>query len=173
MRAYNVVLDGAAVEVGIEPLSGGRYRVVIGGASHDVDARTVGGDFLSLIVDDRTRDIALFADGGVWELHGKDRRHHLLISDGRRKAWLRSGAGEASAGPVVVKAAMPGKIVQVEVKEGDRVAPGTGLLIIEAMKMENEIRSEGTGIVKAVRVKPGDAVERDAVLIEIGAVESQ
>jgi pyruvate carboxylase subunit B len=66
---------------------------------------------------------------------------------------------------------MPGKIVQVEVKEGDRVAPGSGLLIIEAMKMENEIRSEGTGIVRAIRVKPGDAVERDAVLIEIDPAE--
>ena len=171
MKTYNVVLDGAAAEVGIQPLSGGRYQVVIDGTTYDVDARTVGADFLSLIVDNRTRDLALSPNGGVWELHGKDRRHHLLISDGRRKAWRRSGAGSGPAGPAVVKAAMPGKIVQVEVKEGDRVAPGSGLLIIEAMKMENEIRSEGTGIVRAIRVKPGDAVERDAVLIEIDPAE--
>jgi biotin carboxyl carrier protein len=171
MKTYNVVLDGAAAEVGIKPLSGGRYRVVIEGTIYDVDARAIGPDFLSLIVDSRTLDIAFSPDGEAWELHGKDRRHHLLFSDGRRKAGWESGAGAGAAGPAVVKAAMPGKIVQVEVKEGDLVAPGTGLLIIEAMKMENEIRSEGTGIVKAIRVKPGDAVERDAVLIEIGPAE--
>jgi len=171
MKTYNLVLDGAAAEVGIKPLSDGRYRVIVDGTSYDIDARTIGADFLSLIIDNRTRDIALSPDGGVWELHGKGRRHHLLISDGRRKAWLRSGAGSGLSGPVVVKAAMPGKIVQVEVREGDRVAAGTGLLIIEAMKMENEIRSEGTGIVRTIRVKPGDAVERDAVLIEIGPAD--
>ena len=171
MKTYNMVVDGAAAEIGIKPLSSGRYQVVIGGMSYDVDARMVGADFLSLIVDNRTRDFAFFPDGEGWELHGKDRRHHLLVSDGRRKAGWGSGAGASAAGPAVVRAAMPGKIVQVEVKEGDRVAPGTGLLIIEAMKMENEIRSEGPGVVKAILVKPGMAVERDAVLIEIGPAE--
>jgi biotin carboxyl carrier protein len=169
MKTYSVILDGAAAEIGIKPLSGGRFQVGIDGTNYDVDAQAIGPDFLSLIVDNRTRDFAFSPDGEAWELHGKDRRHCLLISNGRRKAgW---GSGACAAGPAVVRAAMPGKIVQVEVKEGDRVAPGTGLLIIEAMKMENEIRSEGTGIVKAIRVKPGDAVERDAVLIEIGPAE--
>jgi len=164
MKTYNVVLDGAAAEVGIQPLSGGRYQVVIDGTTYDVDARTVGADFLSLIVDNRTRDLALSPNGGVWELHGKDRRHHLLISDGRRKAWLRSGAGSGPAGPAVVKAAMPGKIVQVEVKEGDRVAPGSGLLIIEAMKMENEINAHRDGVVQSLTSGPGQPVRTGQVI---------
>jgi biotin carboxyl carrier protein len=171
MKTYSVVLDGAASEVGISALPGGRFRVVIGGATHEVDACLVAPDVLSLIVDHRSRDFTLQPNGAVWELHGRERSHYLMVPDPRKKPGLRAGAGSGGGGPVTVRAAMPGKIVQVEVKEGDLVAAGTGLLIIEAMKMENEIRSEGAGVVRAVRVKPGMAVERDAVLIEIGAAD--
>jgi len=62
---------------------------------------------------------------------------------------------------------MPGKIVRVHVKAGDRIAPRSPLLIIEAMKMENEIFSRKGGIVRAVHIAPGQAVESDALLVEI------
>ena len=169
MKKYSVVLDGAAAEVEIGALPGGRYRVVVGGAAREVDARLVAPDTLSLLVDNRSGDFALVPSGPVWELHGKERSHYLMVPDPRKK--LGRPAGGATGGPVTVRAAMPGKIVQIEVAEGDRVAAGTGLLIIEAMKMENEIRSEGPGIVTSVRVKAGMAVERDAVLVEIGPAE--
>ena len=170
MKKYSVVLDGAAIEVEIGVLPGGRYRVVIDGISHEVDACLVAPDSLSVIVDAKSADFALQPNGPVWELHGKERSHYLMVPDPRKKLGGRPGSG-ADGGPVTVRAAMPGKIVQVEVAEGDRVAAGTGLLIIEAMKMENEIRSEGPGVVKAILVKPGMTVERDAVLIEIGPAE--
>jgi biotin carboxyl carrier protein len=172
MKKYAVVIDGAATEVEIAALPGGRFRVVIGGVAHEVDACLVAPDSLSLIVDSKSADFALQPNGPVWELHGKEHSHYLMVPDPRKKLGGRPGSG-AAGGPVTVRAAMPGKIVQVEVMEGDHVAAGTGLLIIEAMKMENEIRSEGPGVVKAVRVKPGMAVERDAVLIEIGPAEEE
>jgi biotin carboxyl carrier protein len=66
-----------------------------------------------------------------------------------------------------IRAPMPGKVIRVEVKVGDRVNPGTGLVILEAMKMENEIKSAGTGVVEEVRVESGKAVEKGELLISI------
>ena len=65
-----------------------------------------------------------------------------------------------------IKAPMPGLIIDLRVKEGDRVTTGDPLLILEAMKMENIIKASGTGIVKSVKVKKGDSVEKNQVLIE-------
>jgi pyruvate carboxylase subunit B len=60
---------------------------------------------------------------------------------------------------------MPGKVIAVLVAEGDSVEKGQGLAIVEAMKMENEVHSPIAGVVKEIRVKPGDTVEGGAVLV--------
>ncbi|NTV94602.1 MAG: biotin/lipoyl-binding protein, partial [Thiobacillus sp.] len=90
----------------------------------------------------------------------------------------RKSAGKAGAAPAAgkrprpthaghVTTAMPGTIVDVKVKVGDKVKAGDGVLIIEAMKMENEVQSAVTGTVVAVFVAKGDAVTPDQVLVEI------
>jgi biotin carboxyl carrier protein len=66
---------------------------------------------------------------------------------------------------------MPGKVVKVLVAEGDSVDAGKPLVVVEAMKMENELVAEAPGVVKKVYVQPGDAVEGGAKLISIGPVE--
>lgn len=67
----------------------------------------------------------------------------------------------------LLRSPMPGKITKVLVAEGELIEAGQGVLILEAMKMENEIKSPAAGIVKAIRVKDADAVEKNAILIEI------
>jgi len=62
---------------------------------------------------------------------------------------------------------MPGLIVRVNVEPGDRVQSGQGLVVMEAMKMENELRAQAAGTVKAVHAKPGSAVEKGALLVEL------
>jgi pyruvate carboxylase subunit B len=62
---------------------------------------------------------------------------------------------------------MPGLVVRVAVAPGDQVAAGQGVLVMEAMKMENELRAAAAGTVKAVKVSPGTAVEKGTVLIEL------
>jgi biotin carboxyl carrier protein len=62
---------------------------------------------------------------------------------------------------------MPGLIVRINVTVGATVAPGQGLVVMEAMKMENELRAASTGVVKSIRVAPGTAVERGATLVEL------
>lgn len=75
-------------------------------------------------------------------------------------------AANAGGGSAVISP-MPGVILDIKVKEGDSVSEGQAVIILEAMKMENEIVSEFTGTVSAIRVKKGDTVDTDAVLVEI------
>lgn len=81
-----------------------------------------------------------------------------------------NGAGSSGGGPGArsrrVRAQMPGRVVQVLVRPGDRVAVGQGLVILEAMKMENEVKARREGVVQAVHVTAGDRVETGADLLE-------
>lgn len=78
-----------------------------------------------------------------------------------------TSASAAAAGPAPIVAPMPGMIVRVSAQVGDQVQPGQGLVVMEAMKMENELRAMTTGTVRAVLVQPGTAVEKGAVLLEL------
>ncbi|HJW48072.1 MAG TPA: acetyl-CoA carboxylase biotin carboxyl carrier protein subunit, partial [Candidatus Limnocylindria bacterium] len=78
-----------------------------------------------------------------------------------------SGEGARAVGPAPLVAPMPGLIVRVNVQVGDAVQPGAPVVVMEAMKMENELRAQTAGVVSAVRVQPGAAVEKGAVLVEL------
>ncbi len=77
-------------------------------------------------------------------------------------------AAPASAGAGAVLAIMPGKITRVLVQVGQQVRAGDPVCVLEAMKMENELHARQDGVVKAIHVRPGDDVEKDRVLVEIG-----
>lgn len=104
--------------------------------------------------------------------------HYVLWIDGHtydvealdeRTRTIRDLTAEAAGptGPKPLAAPMPGLIVRVLVSPGDDVREGQGLVVMEAMKMENELRSTGAGRVKRVAVAPGAAVEKGAILIEL------
>ena len=92
-------------------------------------------------------------------------RFRVAITDPRR--WSRKGAGAQGAERENVIAAMPGKIVRVLVKAGESVAAGQGILVVEAMKMQNEMKTRRGGQVVAVAVREGDTVAAGAVLATI------
>jgi biotin carboxyl carrier protein len=102
-----------------------------------------------------------------------DVKYRLLQRNGEQEfsgiSLKRAGESDAtSAGPkkaLRVRSQMPGKIVRVEVKEGDSVQKGDPLLVMEAMKMENEIRASYAGVIKTVKVVAGQAVETGADLL--------
>lgn len=78
-----------------------------------------------------------------------------------------SSASAAAAGPAPLVAPMPGLVVRILVEEGSEVVAGQPLVVMEAMKMENELRAPANGRVSAVRVGPGDAVEKGTVLVDL------
>lgn len=86
----------------------------------------------------------------------------------RKPVVRKPGEGAVPAGPSVgaVTAPLPGNIFKVLVKAGDEVKAGDNLLIMEAMKMENDIKAEKSGVVSAVKVSEGDAVLQGAILVE-------
>ena len=100
--------------------------------------------------------------------------HHIIpieIEDHRKKILDQFQQQTTSqSGLTIVKAPMPGLVTTIEVKVGDQVEPGTGLLVLEAMKMENEINSSVRGKIKSIEVKEKMAIEKNQVLISIEAI---
>jgi biotin carboxyl carrier protein len=167
VKEFAVLLNGRETRVGIAPHNEHRFTIVIDDVPYDVDVHSTGPDSLSLLMENRSIDLSYFFRGDQMELHLGDRSFQLEILNERKRRSGRSRAKAESSGPEIIKAFMPGKIVQVGVRPGDRVTPGSSVLIIEAMKMENEMFCRSAGIVRAVHVRAGQAVENDALLVEI------
>ena len=104
-------------------------------------------------------------DGQLRVTHGA-RSHNVLIKDERDLLLERMGiSADADLGVSEVRAPMPGLVLQVLVGEGDEVEAGTGLVVLEAMKMENELRAPAGATVARVHVSAGDAVSKNELLI--------
>jgi biotin carboxyl carrier protein len=95
-------------------------------------------------------------------------RHEVEALDERTRAIRElAAASTGPSGPAPVVAPMPGMIVRITAEVGDQVQPGQGLVVMEAMKMENELRATAAGTVRAILVQPGMAVEKGAILLEL------
>ena len=158
---------GGAVEDRVLEVTkaGDGYKVVIDGRELDVDAVHLKGGSLSVLAGTRSArcDIQPGKDGKVSVLLG-DTVHELELLDERRMR-MRGTAGKFSAeGPQRIDSPMPGKVVRVLCKVGDEVTEGQGLIVVEAMKMENELKSPKAGKVTELLAVEGAAVESGAKL---------
>jgi pyruvate carboxylase subunit B len=110
---------------------------------------------------------------GRWRLSAGGERLEALVLDERARA-IQAAVGRLAGGAAVgsLRAPMPGLVLRVLVAEGEEVHPGRPLVVVEAMKMENELKAAGPGVVRRVLVAPGDAVEKGAVLVELGPSET-
>ena len=164
-----------------------KYFVRIGESQHEVvidgDNVTVDGKTLRAHVEDipgtplqmlsvgneRFRILARRgAERGSYDITVEGRRLQVEALDERAKVIRDlSGASKKRAGAGNLLAPMPGLVVRVNVKEGDAVRAGQGLVVMEAMKMENELRASANGTVKRVAATPGSAVEKGALLLEM------
>lgn len=125
-----------------------------------------------LIIDGHVATLAVEGHReGVWRLVDQGALREVSIED-ERSRHIRNldRAGKVAAGEAVIKAPMPGMVVRIPVSHGDQVAAGAALLVLEAMKMENELKAHAAGVVTAVRVTAGQAVEKGQILIELGPV---
>jgi len=155
---YRVTLDGRDYEVDAAALRDGLASLRLDGAQHEVGVEPVAARGAGPGAGDRYR-VTVGGDGSPEEVVVLDPLAHLA-----RKA--RGEAGAARGGRVT--ALMPGRVVAVLVEEGAEVAAGQGVVVVEAMKMENEIAAEHAGTVTKVHVEPGQAVEGGDPLFEIG-----
>jgi pyruvate carboxylase subunit B len=108
-----------------------------------------------------------------WALGAAGERFEVEVQDDRSKQIdVLTGQDRKTAVGGVVKAPMPGLVVRVEVQLGQHVAPGTGLVVVEAMKMENELRAQTRGIVAQIHVQAGDRVEKGTPLVTLAQPQS-
>jgi glutaconyl-CoA/methylmalonyl-CoA decarboxylase subunit gamma len=137
-----------------------------------LDGRTVRvlvsetGPFLDLSIDGQAHEVGVFRRGSTFDVALSEELIEVELSDVTRAA--APGPVRAASGPTRVTAPMPGKVARVLVTQGQTVAAGAGLLVIEAMKMENELRAPRSGTVLELLAREGQAVESGALLAVVG-----
>lgn len=145
-------VDGREVHVELAPLPGTPVRhLLLDGRSYPLTAEAGEGN----------GNWTVSLDGHRLEAEVVDERTRVI-----RAMTARTGGAQ---GPRPIRAPMPGLVTRVEVVPGDTVAAGQGLVIVEAMKMENELKAEAPGIVSRILVGAGQAVEKGAILVEFAA----
>jgi biotin carboxyl carrier protein len=139
------------------------FRVTVDGVERLVDVRKLEADFYSILTDGRSFEVSVEREGNRYHArHGATQRV-VSLTDATRRG--REDLRAAGHGPSAVVSVMPGRVARVLVAEGDEVAVGQGLVVVEAMKMENEIGAPRAGRVSAVHVEAGRAVEAGTTLL--------
>ncbi len=160
---YVTVINDQSYEIEID----NDGAILVNGELRDVDFLNLGGSLYSIItenksleavIDDDEDKIAVMMGGQLFETQVLDERAMLLL---QRRGGLKITSGE-------VNAPMPGLIVMVTVELGRNVAQGDTVVILESMKMQNELKSPVAGVVTAIHADTGQAVDKGDILVEIG-----
>jgi biotin carboxyl carrier protein len=145
--------------------------VLVNGQRVDWDMQATGSDSFHVLVGTKSYDIR------IAEIDQKNKQYTIVVNgrpypvkvgDELDILLQKMGMGNGNTGKMGdVKAPMPGLVIDILVKEGDTFQKGDSLIVLEAMKMENVIKSSGSGTVKAIQVKKRDTVDKNQLLIEI------
>jgi biotin carboxyl carrier protein len=162
---YQTIVNGQTFEIEINEDG----QILVNGEARAIDFRVLReGELYSLLLDhdsfeavveEREDGYHVLMTGDLYEVQVTDERSRRLAS-----AFMAFGD---TAGEVVIRAPMPGMIVRVPVVEGQAVAKGETLVILESMKMENELKAPRDGTVHRISVRPGDNVEQNKVLVTL------
>ncbi len=162
---YFVTIGGQEIEVEIEG-----DRVTVGRHSYVAELSVLPGTPIrQLLLDGRPVPLAVQPlSRGRWAATDRGERWEVEVLDERTR-HIRSltGGGAERHGKGFLRAPMPGLVVRVSAAVGQAVGAGTSLVVLEAMKMENELRAPAAAVVRAVLVEPGQAVEKGEKLIEL------
>ncbi len=163
---YQAIVDGADYQPEIEELSPNLYRVRLGGQSFEVDLRRTDGSSYLVLVGNRAFDLSISAEGDDLLMVSRHGVNRVTLIDRTRRRLQAAGERQIT-GRVELKAMMPGRVVNVLVKPGDEVMADQGIVVVEAMKMENELKTPKAGKVLELKVSVGQAVEKGEILAVI------
>lgn len=161
-------LDGREEEL-VLSRDGGGYRIVIGDRAYRVEVEKFGQAGRSLIIEGAQHEVVVRALGdGRYQVASARGLVVVDVVDPLTHLARVTHGGDAAAGAGRTTAYMPGRVVGLLVGVGDTVEPGQGVLVLEAMKMENEIAAERGGVLRRFFVEEGEAVESGDELFEVG-----
>lgn len=145
---------------------GGNREFMLDGKTRNADCLAIAPGLYSILVDGRSFEAHVREAAGelIVKIHGRE--FTFRVQDPRQ--WRKRGAALEAEGKQQVVASMPGKIVRLLVKVGDEVSGGQGIVVVEAMKMQNELRSPKSGKVERLLVAEGQAVNAGEILAVIG-----
>jgi biotin carboxyl carrier protein len=162
---YRVTVGDRTYEIEVSPLPG---VVFVDGKPHKALMRPVPDTPLRILdLDGDSSTMPLVNTGpGAWLVQVAGERHEVQVID-ERTAHIRSlaGAAASTSGPKVLKAPMPGLVVRVVAEPGQQVGLGASLVVLEAMKMENDLKATGAAVVDQILVAAGQTVEKGTVLV--------
>ncbi len=162
---YTATIGEKEVKVAVEGIGGSNYRVSVDGTSYIVDALQVASHLWSILLGNKSIEVDITPlPGEEFEILINGDCHKFSLVNEQRKTMIRSG-GKGITAKAILVSPMPGKVVKLLVGVGEEVKADHGLIVMEAMKMENELKSSGPGKIKGIFVKEGDVVEAGARLL--------
>ena len=165
MTVYDYIINGKTNTVAIDGKSD-KFQVSVDDKSLEIEACQLSNHLISLIVDGKLHRVCVAEKDSQIIVHigGKV----IVLDDaGKVSSQQRSDAGASGAALGAITSPMPGNLIKVMVEVGDIVEEGQALVIVEAMKMENEIRSPADGVVKNVNFSVGDLVDPGVSIVEL------
>lgn len=167
-----VEFEGREEKVRVDRRSASEVAVTVGERTYVVDAST-GGATWSLLIDGHQHEVAVGREAnGTYRVGVRGDTHHVGVFDPLEHAVRASGAAAGAQGAQRVDALMPGRVVKVLAKEGESVEAGQGVVVVEAMKMENEISAETSGVIAQLAVEEGQAVDAGDLLFTVEDAEA-
>lgn len=144
-------------------------HVSVDGKVYEIDFESVAGQpVYSLIVDGRSHESYIYQGDDNWQVLMRGRLYPATVEDEREKRLrAAAGGGVAETGEFHLRAPMPGLVVSIPVTEGQAVKRGHVILILESMKMQNELKSPRDGTIGRIRVRPGESVEQRQTLLSV------
>ena len=165
---FVATIDGAEHQLEVEELGAHALRVKVGDQQFDLDVHSAGRAAFSILIGNRAFDLGVVRDGDDLVVASRGTATRVTLIDmARRSRHTGAGARPLAAGKAQLKAMMPGRVINVLVKVGDEVAHLQGLVVVEAMKMENELKSPKAGKVTEIKVAPGQTVEKGDLLVVV------
>lgn len=154
-------------KVRVEKLGTSEYEVQVGDRSYRVDAKE-SGDVWSLLLDGEQHEVAVAREGAnAFRVGTRGDSEAVAVYDPLEFEVLASTGGAGASGAQRVEAMMPGRVVKILAGVGDAVTVGQGVVVLEAMKMENEIVAEAEGVLGELAVEEGQAVEAGDLLFVV------
>lgn len=166
---YFTQLEGhkEPVPVDIESIGPGQYQLRLNGTTHTVDALMLPHGVLSLQMEGRAYAVDVDERADSLQVHLRGQSFKIDVADERKMRQRAATASFTVEGRQLITAPMPGKVTKLLVKLGDEVKEGQGLVVVEAMKMENELKSPKAGKVVELFAQEGSTVENNAKLLTV------